>query len=209
MSELNNETEGVAVIPPTDVDFDANDKYVGAEGAISHDARVEMSNGVGNSSCGDDADDVIGEPESELESAVEEELPVGEEEGDTSGSSHKILIPGLGRGNTLPMVFPVVDGNDPQEEASGDTSSDSFSLEDMVDTIDNVSKSLEIQRQMFDAREQLSQVCFSLGIKKDDQDLLDVKFQKEYTKTKMERIINNKVVSDKEFCTRVDGSVIY
>lgn len=119
--------------------------------------------------------DAIGEPDSELESAVEENLPSAPEETEE----------------------PVED-NAPLG-----------SLTDMVDMIDDLSRSLEIQRQLFNAREQLQKVCFAVGIGKGDQEWLDSKFRgQHYPKKDIEEIIKNEEQMNRVFFERADGSVI-
>lgn len=165
------------------------------------------------------AADVMGEPESELEDAVEDELPVAPDE-DVLDKSVTEFEHVLELGDGLPNLVVGASGNgrphgqivDIDELAAPDSEEvedeSSLSLVDMVNMIDDISNSLEIQRQMFDAREQLTQVCLALGIKKDDQEFLHTKFQKSYIKEELTKIMADKDLLDKKFFTREDGTII-
>lgn len=114
-----------------------------------------------------ETDDAIGEPASELESAVD------------------------GEGTTV------------EEESSSN-------LADIVNSIDDIAKSLECQKQIFNAKAQLEQICFSMGVTKDDQEFLNEKFQTLcYTKEYINNIVSDKDKLDATFFTREDGSIIH
>ena len=169
-----------------------------------------------------DKEDVSGEPDSELEGTVEEDLLNPPEEDDLVGGDdapdvevsedaddHPNMKVGMvGRGLRNPMIYcPNVEI--PMIETEEETSQERASLVDMIDSIDTIYKCLDAQRQLIGAKTQLENVCFALGIAKDDQDFLDKKLREsEYSQEDMAEILSMPERLDTVFFTREDNSII-
>lgn len=82
-------------------------------------------------------------------------------------------------------------------------------ITNMVNSMNDLGRSIELNRQLVDAREQLEDLCFQLGLSADDQEFFNDKF----TNTKIadadfNRMLTNKEELDSTYFTREDGTVI-
>ena len=101
----------------------------------------------------------------------------------------------------------VEDAKEVESEPSGGVSFKDIT--EMVDSIEKIGQSVEMQRQMADANERMASMCFQMGISKNDQDFLKAKFKKnDVPDDKFAEIIKDKDKLNAEYFTREDGSVI-
>lgn len=100
----------------------------------------------------------------------------------------------------------IVEDESKGEEESAPTMKD---ITSMIDSIDNITRSMEINKQIINASENLEDVCDRLGIFGDDREFLKKKLTENIiTEEEFKSIIFDKDRLDKEFFTREDGSVI-
>lgn len=79
----------------------------------------------------------------------------------------------------------------------------------MINSIDEMGKSIEMQRQLVDAKGRLRDLCFELGIKEDDQEFIHKKFMdNEYTDDTIKLYTKDLDTINLNFFTRDDGTVI-